>query len=132
MTTIEHFEALRDTLEGDFFFDKLHRVIYSTDASAYKQEPLAVAYPKNKEDIKKIIHFAKQQKISVIPRTAGTSLAGQVVGDGIIVDVSKYLTEIVELNVLFQSLYGWWNGRKQCLRFAFYTLWKYPRPFISS
>jgi len=98
MSTIEHFEAFRETLEGEFFFDKIHRIIYSTDASAYKQEPVAVAYPKNQEDIKKIVRFASQQKLSLIPRTAGTSLAGQVVGDGIIVDVSRHLTEIIELN----------------------------------
>ena len=60
--------------------------------------PLAVAVPKTVEDIKKLIHFAIKEKTSLIPRTAGTSLAGQVVGKGIIVDVSKYFTSILELN----------------------------------
>ena len=74
------------------------RTLYATDASAYREMPLAVAIPKTIEDIKLLIKFAKNEKTSLIPRTAGTSLAGQVVGNGIIVDVSKYFTQIIELN----------------------------------
>jgi FAD/FMN-containing dehydrogenase len=59
---------------------------------------LAVAVPKSVEDLKKLILFAKANHTSLIPRTAGTSLAGQVVGNGIVVDVSKYFTKIIELN----------------------------------
>ncbi|MCD6598815.1 MAG: FAD-binding protein [Bacteroidales bacterium] len=73
-------------------------LLYSTDASAYKEKPLAVIRPKTMEDIQKVILFCNLHKIPLIPRTAGTSLAGQVVGKGIIVDVSKYLTRIIELN----------------------------------
>ncbi|MFH2140926.1 MAG: FAD-binding and (Fe-S)-binding domain-containing protein, partial [Bacteroidota bacterium] len=87
-----------ESIEGDVFTDKTSRLIYATDASAYREIPLAVICPKNENDIKKIIEFATINKISVIPRTAGTSLAGQVVGGGIIVDVSKYFTRIIELN----------------------------------
>ena len=61
--------------------------------------PLAVAYPKSKADIQALIHFATENSTSLIPRTAGTSLAGQCVGDGIVVDVSKHFTNIIELNV---------------------------------
>ncbi len=85
-------------LEGDLFTDNSSRIIYSTDASAYKEKPLAVIRPKNKSDIKKIVAFASKYKIPIIPRTAGTSLAGQVVGNGIVVDVSKYMTNIIEVN----------------------------------
>jgi FAD/FMN-containing dehydrogenase/Fe-S oxidoreductase len=74
------------------------RTLYATDASAYREMPLAVAVPKTKNDIKKLIAFARQNHTSLIPRTAGTSLAGQVVGNGIVVDVSKYFTQILELN----------------------------------
>ena len=95
----EDFERLKSSLSGDLFIDPIHRVIYSTDASAYKEEPLAVAYPKNDADIIQIVNFARNHKISIVPRAAGTSLAGQVVGGGIIVDISKYLTNIIELNV---------------------------------
>jgi FAD/FMN-containing dehydrogenase len=70
-----------------------------TDASAYREMPLAVAIPKSIPDLKKLISFARAEKTSLIPRTAGTSLAGQVVGNGIIADVSKYFTNILELNV---------------------------------
>ncbi len=91
-------EQLRQDLKGSLHFDQLMRTLYATDASVYRELPLAVAYPKDKEDIKKLIHFAKANKTSLIPRTAGTSLAGQCVGKGIVVDVSKHFTEIIEFN----------------------------------
>ncbi len=89
---------LKKSLEGDLFFDDASRLMYSTDASAYREKPVAVARPKNSDDIKKIIAFANKNNIPVVPRTAGTSLAGQVVGAGIITDVSKYMTSIIEVN----------------------------------
>lgn len=85
-------------LEGDLFDDVTMRTLYATDASAYREMPLAVALPKTADDIKKLISFAHVEQTSLIPRTAGTSLAGQVVGRGIVVDVSKYFTQILELN----------------------------------
>ncbi len=90
------FEKLH--LKGELFTDDLLRKIYATDASVYKEMPAAVAYPKDKSDLIKLIDFANRYKISLIPRTAGTSLAGQVVGKGIVVDVSKYFNKILELN----------------------------------
>lgn len=91
-------QQLASTLEGDLFFDVTMRTLYATDASAYREMPLGVAIPKSIEDIKKLIRFARSEKTSLIPRTAGTSLAGQVVGNGIVVDVSKFFTKIIELN----------------------------------
>ncbi|THU41489.1 FAD-binding protein [Niastella caeni] len=91
-------QQLAKDLEGELYFDKTMRVLYATDASAYREMPLAVAIPRNVDDIKKLIAFAHTHKTSLIPRTAGTSLAGQVVGDGIVVDVSKNFTQILELN----------------------------------
>jgi FAD/FMN-containing dehydrogenase/Fe-S oxidoreductase len=91
-------EQLSQQLDGDLYFDTVMRTLYATDASAYREMPLAVAIPRTKEDIKKLIAFAKDNQTSLIPRTAGTSLAGQVVGKGIIVDVSKHFTQILELN----------------------------------
>ncbi|SHG33641.1 FAD/FMN-containing dehydrogenase [Salegentibacter echinorum] len=85
-------------LEGQLYDDKLWRSIFATDASVYREIPLAVCYPRNNEDLKKLIHFAKKNNTSLIPRTAGTSLAGQCVGDGIVVDVSKHFTNIVAIN----------------------------------
>ena len=80
---------LESQLEGELFHDDLWRNIYATDASVYRSLPTAVAYPRTKKDIKTLIEFASTHKTSLIPRTAGTSLAGQVVGTGIVVDVSK-------------------------------------------
>ncbi|WP_372755182.1 FAD-binding and (Fe-S)-binding domain-containing protein [Mariniflexile sp.] len=98
MSLITHLQALSDQLSGELFFDDLIKSIYATDASVYRKLPLAVAYPKNNDDIKLLIQFAKTYKTSLIPRTAGTSLAGQCVGEGIVVDVSKYFTNILDLN----------------------------------
>ncbi|MEQ9285848.1 MAG: FAD-linked oxidase C-terminal domain-containing protein [Cyclobacteriaceae bacterium] len=89
---------LKSSLEGELFFDDTMRKLYATDASAYREMPLAVAMPKNDSDIKKLIQFANDHGTSLIPRTAGTSLAGQVVGAGIVVDVSKYFNQILEVN----------------------------------
>jgi FAD/FMN-containing dehydrogenase/Fe-S oxidoreductase len=89
---------LQAELEGDLFFDQLMRTLYATDASVYREMPLAVALPKSIDDLKKLIRFASEHHTSLIPRTAGTSLAGQCVGEGIVVDVSKYFTQILEFN----------------------------------
>lgn len=94
----EKLEILGQALEGELYTDTTMRTLYATDASAYREMPLAVAVPKTIEDLKKLIAFAHQQKTSLIPRTAGTSLAGQVVGHGIVVDVSRNFTGILELN----------------------------------
>ncbi|WP_149242281.1 FAD-binding and (Fe-S)-binding domain-containing protein [Dyadobacter sp. 32] len=90
--------SLAEQIEGDLFFDNTIRTLYATDASAYREMPLAVAIPKTHNDIKQLINFAKKHKTSLIPRTAGTSLAGQVVGSGIVVDTSKNFTKIIEIN----------------------------------
>ncbi|NEW80659.1 MAG: FAD-binding oxidoreductase, partial [Gelidibacter sp.] len=88
-------EELSNILDGELYFDQLHKTIYATDASVYRKIPLGVVYPKNEGDLKKIIHFATKNNITLIPRTAGTSLAGQCVGEGLIVDVSKHFTKIL-------------------------------------
>lgn len=99
MTVINsNFKEIAKNISGDFFTDQTMRTLYATDASAYKEMPMAVAIPKTKADIVEIINFARTNKLSIIPRTAGTSLAGQVVGAGIIVDVSKHFTQILEVN----------------------------------
>ena len=89
---------LADQLEGELHYDDKTRILYATDASAYREWPLAVAIPRSVEDIRQLIRFASLHKTSLIPRTAGTSLAGQVVGNGIVVDVSRHFTQILELN----------------------------------
>ena len=101
---ISHLKTLKKTLKGDLYFDDLMKSIYATDASVYRMLPLAVAYPKDKEDVKSLIRFANTHKTSLIPRTAGTSLAGQCVGEGIVVDVSKYFTRILDINEKEQTV----------------------------
>ncbi|MEP1034173.1 FAD-linked oxidase C-terminal domain-containing protein [Ekhidna sp.] len=94
-----NFTDLKKEIKGQLYTDEAIKRIYATDASAYREVPLAVAIPKSDADIEKLIRFAKKNQTSLIPRTAGTSLAGQVVGGGIIVDVSKHFTKIIEVNV---------------------------------
>lgn len=94
----EELQQLAIQLNGDLFWDDTMRILYATDASAYREMPLAVAIPASESDLKKLIAFAQQEHTSLIPRTAGTSLAGQVVGNGIVVDVSKHFTKILEIN----------------------------------
>ena len=89
---------LADSLQGELLSDNLSKALYATDASVYRKLPMAVAYPKNTNDICSLVHFAKKHEVGLIPRTAGTSLAGQCVGDGIVVDVSKHLSEIIHLD----------------------------------
>jgi FAD/FMN-containing dehydrogenase/Fe-S oxidoreductase len=91
-------ENLKSKLKGELFFDDLMLKLYATDASVYKMLPTAVALPRDINDIKLLIEFANANNASLIPRTAGTSLAGQVVGTGIVVDVSKYFTRILNIN----------------------------------
>ncbi|MCP4910904.1 MAG: FAD-binding oxidoreductase, partial [Bacteroidetes bacterium] len=99
MTDIsDKIQKLESKFSGEIFTDTSTRIMYSTDASAYREIPGAVVYPKTRQDIKLLISFASQNKTSIIPRTAGTSLAGQVVGGGIIADVSRYMTKILEIN----------------------------------
>jgi FAD/FMN-containing dehydrogenase/Fe-S oxidoreductase len=97
-TVREVLEDLGRTLEGEMLTDHSSRLMYSTDASAYREMPLGVARPRNKEDIRKLILAAKEKGFSLIPRTAGTSLAGQVVGPGLVVDVSRHMNSILEIN----------------------------------
>lgn len=89
---------LANQLSGDIYDSPTYRTLYATDASAYREIPTAVAFPKTIDDLKTLIAFAHQHKTSLIPRTAGTSLAGQVVGSGLVVDVSRHFTKILEIN----------------------------------
>jgi len=90
--------SLSTALAGTLQLDTLSKTLYATDASVYRKIPLAVAFPKSIADIQQLIAFANTHKVGLIPRTAGTSLAGQCVGDGIVVDVSKHFTKILDLD----------------------------------
>jgi FAD/FMN-containing dehydrogenase/Fe-S oxidoreductase len=86
------------TIRGDVHRDEATRRLYATDASMYRKVPEAVILPGDEEDIARTVIFAGDHGKHIIPRAAGTSLAGQCVGDGIVLDVSRYLTKILEVN----------------------------------
>jgi FAD/FMN-containing dehydrogenase/Fe-S oxidoreductase len=90
--------ALQKGFCGELHFDDTMRTLYATDASAYRELPLAVAIPASVEDLRALIRFAAEHRTSLIPRTAGTSLAGQVVGGGIVVDVSRHFNRILSVD----------------------------------
>lgn len=89
---------LQKEFAGEIMVDDAVRLMYATDASAYREKPVAVVFPKNKDDIKALIKFARETGTPIIPRAAGTSLAGQVVGNGIVADISKHMTRILEIS----------------------------------
>ena len=80
------------------YTDSLHRIVYATDASAYREIPEAVTFPENEQDIVCLIKTARERNTHLIPRAGGTSIAGQVVGSGIVVDISKHFKKILEIN----------------------------------
>lgn len=92
------FQELLNEIEGEGYNDLLHRKLYATDASIYREMPLGVVFPKNKEDCVRIVRWASRHGVPIIPRAGGTSLAGQVVGQGLVVDISLHMTSILELN----------------------------------
>lgn len=95
---VQKLKELQGRLDGELHYDEVMRTLYATDASAYREMPLAVSIPKSEKDLFELVNFARENNTSIIPRTAGTSLAGQVVGGGIIVDVSVNFREILEVN----------------------------------
>ena len=137
--SLTDFQHLAGKLEGALHFDATMRTLYATDASVYREMPQAVVLPKTEGDIRKLVRFARERGTSLIPRTAGTSLAGQVVGGGIVVDVSRHLTRILEIDatgrrvrvqpgVVRNELNLARYGRQQCLRVQFCRLRQYARP----
>ena len=97
-------KKIENQLAGSIVYDDLHKALYATDASVYRKIPLAVAYPKDSNDLQILIEFAITHGITLIPRTAGTSLAGQCVGEGIIVDVSKHFTNIIAFDEINKTI----------------------------
>ncbi|MBK5279194.1 MAG: FAD-binding protein [Bacteroidia bacterium] len=96
--TLTFAEKLREKLEGELLTDNYSLGMYATDASFYQIRPIAVVLPKNELDVKKAIEIARAHKIKILPRGGGTSLAGQTVGEAIVIDFSKYMNKILEFN----------------------------------
>jgi FAD/FMN-containing dehydrogenase/Fe-S oxidoreductase len=91
-------EDLRRDIDGEIRADKMTRLLYSTDASIYQVEPIAVVLPKTTEDVIAVVTTADRHNIPILPRGGGTSLAGQTVNRAIVIDFSKYMRSVVELN----------------------------------
>src|ERR1051325_1154967 len=89
---------LRKHFTGDIRNDLACRILYSTDASIYQIEPLGVVIPKTQEDLHAAVELAAKYKVPILPRGAGTSLAGQAIGNALILDCSRWLDSIIEIN----------------------------------
>ena len=98
METAQIEQELGKVLEGEARFDPYSRAIYSTDASIYQIEPLGVVLPRSKEDVIATVELARQYGVPILPRGGGTSLAGQTVGRAIVIDMSKYMNNVLEVN----------------------------------
>ena len=96
--TAAAFTQLAARLAGELRFDATTRTLYATDASEYQEQPAAVALPRTEADLRELIAFAHRHGLGLVPRTAGTSLAGQVVGSGVVVDVGRHLNRIVAID----------------------------------
>ena len=82
----------------ELFTDSLHKIAYATDASVYREIPYGVAYPETVDDVQELMRLAREKGLDLIPRAGGTSIAGQVVGSGIVVDISKHWNRILEIS----------------------------------
>src|SRR5512138_3731457 len=94
----EFINNLRKHFTGELRLDLASRTLYSTDASIYQIEPLGVAIPKTQDDLHAAVELAAKYKVPVLPRGAGTSLAGQAIGSALIIDCSRWLDHIVEID----------------------------------
>ena len=99
MATLTFFDELRKSIKGEVLTDDYSLGMYSTDASFYQITPLAIVLPRDDSDVKQAIGFALAHKMKILPRGGGTSLAGQTVGEALIIDFSKYMNKILEINV---------------------------------
>jgi FAD/FMN-containing dehydrogenase/Fe-S oxidoreductase len=92
-------QALRAVVEGEVRFDRATRALYSTDASVYQIEPLGVVLPRSRDDVVRTVEVARRHGATITARGGGTSQAGQAIGSGLILDTSKYLNRLLEVNV---------------------------------
>ncbi len=92
-------QKLDQEISGAVRLDGLYRKLYAQDASVYQEEPLGVAFPRSTEDVQALVQAAGDLGFSLIPRGGGTSLAGQCVGPGMVVDLGRHMAEILEVNV---------------------------------
>jgi FAD/FMN-containing dehydrogenase/Fe-S oxidoreductase len=90
-------DDLRGVIKGELLFDELSRALYSTDASIFQVQPLGVVAPRDEEDVQALVRYAAEHRIPLIPRGAGSGLAGESLGAGIIIDLSRHFLAISEI-----------------------------------
>jgi FAD/FMN-containing dehydrogenase/Fe-S oxidoreductase len=95
---LDFIHDLKKRFDGDLRLDAASKVLYSTDASVYQIEPLGVAIPKTQDDLQAAVELAAKHKIPILPRGSGSSLAGQAIGEALILDCSRYLDTMIEIN----------------------------------
>jgi FAD/FMN-containing dehydrogenase len=96
MNDLEH--DLRRVVEGDVRFDRFSKLLYSTDASMYQVEPIGVVVPRHAGDVQAVIEVANRQNVPVLPRGGGTSLTGQTVNRAVVLDFSRHMNQVLEVN----------------------------------
>ena len=92
-------QLLTQQVEGEVRFDDYSKALYSTDASLYQINPVGVVIPRTKADVQRTIQICYESDVPILPRGGGTSLAGQTVGQAVIIDFSKYMNRIIEVSV---------------------------------
>src|SRR5262245_50990181 len=92
------YQSLKSRVQGEVRFDRASRLMYSTDASIYEIEPIGVVIPRTHEDVFAAVEIARDFRVPVLPRGGGTSLAGQTVGEAVVIDMSKHLNRVLEVN----------------------------------
>ena len=90
--------TINNGFKGHIETSNMYKAAYATDASVYRELPLGVAYPRSQEDLVALMHWANQESKSLIPRGGGTSLAGQCVGNGLVIDTSRYMNRILTID----------------------------------
>jgi FAD/FMN-containing dehydrogenase/Fe-S oxidoreductase len=89
---------LRKDFRGEIRTDLATRILYSTDASIYQIQPLGVALPKTQDDLQAAVELAVRHRIPILPRGAGLSLAGQAIGEALILDCSRWLNDLIDID----------------------------------
>ena len=103
-SNITFLQKLAELVDGEVYSDQLHLSLYSTDASNYQVLPVAILLPKSVADVKKAVKCAFDYSVPIISRGGGSSLSGQSIGTGLIIDYSKYMNEILLLDAEKQSV----------------------------
>jgi FAD/FMN-containing dehydrogenase/Fe-S oxidoreductase len=91
-------DDLKGFIKGDLLFDELSRVLYSTDASIFQVQPAGVVVPRDEEDVRALVRYAAEHQVALVPRGAGTGVAGESLGAGLVIDLSRYFRDILAVD----------------------------------